>query len=180
MANVVIKIDMAKAYDSVEWDFLAAVLRRMGFDEIFIDKIWRLLANNWYSILIKGQACGFFHSTRGVKQGDPLSLSLFIIMVEVLSRASNNLFTCASFQCYELPKWSDQINHLSYDDGIIIFVKADGTTLELLMKILNDYESQSGQKINKESLLSMFIIMLHMKILKGWRSALVFTKGSSL
>lgn len=88
---------MAKAYDIVEWDFLVAILSAMGFDEIFIDKIWSLLDNNWYTILINGQAWGFFHSTRGVKLGDPLSPSLFILMVEVLSRALNNLFTYDGF-----------------------------------------------------------------------------------
>lgn len=57
--------------------FRLKVLEKMGFDVGVVDKIWRLVANNWYSILINGQAQGFFHSTRRVKQGDPLSLALF-------------------------------------------------------------------------------------------------------
>lgn len=70
----------------------------MGFNNVFIDKIWRLVANNWYFVLVNGQACGFFHSSRGVKQGDPLSSSLFILTVEVLIRALNNMFSCAGYQ----------------------------------------------------------------------------------
>lgn len=69
VANVVIKLDMDKAYDRVEWDFLIVILSEIGFHKIFTNKLWRLIANNWYSILINGQTCGFFNSTRGVKIG---------------------------------------------------------------------------------------------------------------
>lgn len=39
VANVAIKLDMAKAYDRVEWTFLVVILKKMGFDKLFIDKI---------------------------------------------------------------------------------------------------------------------------------------------
>lgn len=58
--NVVVKLDMAKAYDRVSWVFLIRVLRRFGFSELLIDLIWRLSSNNWYTILVNGQPFGFF------------------------------------------------------------------------------------------------------------------------
>lgn len=91
--------------------------------------VWRLVANNWYSVLVNGQAHGFFHCTRGVKQGDPLSLALFILTSEVLSKARNHLFYNHEFKRYGLPKWSDQINHLAYVDDTIIFTNADKRSL---------------------------------------------------
>ncbi|XP_070045468.1 uncharacterized protein [Nicotiana tomentosiformis] len=45
-ANVVIKLDMAKAYDGVSWKYLMHVLRKMGFAECFINMIWNLISNN--------------------------------------------------------------------------------------------------------------------------------------
>lgn len=65
----------------------------MDFLEVFIDIIWRFLANNWYSILLTGQPYSFFHSTRGVKQGDPLSPALFILSTETVSRELNASLT---------------------------------------------------------------------------------------
>lgn len=78
--NVVIKLDMTKAYDKVSWFFLIKVLRKIGFFENFIDMIWRLVENNYYSVLIN-ESHGFFYSTRGVNQGIPYSqLYLFYLM----------------------------------------------------------------------------------------------------
>lgn len=80
--NVVLKLDMAKAYDRVSWLFLTKVLRKMGFGEILIDMVYKIISNNWYSILVNGQPKGFFKSTRGLKQRDPLSPTLFILAAE--------------------------------------------------------------------------------------------------
>lgn len=45
-ANVVIKIDMTKVYDRLSWIFLTKVLRKMGFGEILIDMVYRIVSNN--------------------------------------------------------------------------------------------------------------------------------------
>ncbi|XP_060202424.1 uncharacterized protein LOC132630840 [Lycium barbarum] len=83
------------------------------FAEDFVDMIWRLIANNWYSVMFNGQPYGFFHSTKGVKQGDRLSSSVFILAAEILSRALNNLFEDPMIRGYGLPKWSADLNNLS-------------------------------------------------------------------
>lgn len=138
---------MAKAYDRVSWFFLMKVLRKMGFSEVFINIIWRNIANNWYSILVNGKAQGFFHSTRGIKQGDPLSPALFIISAEVLSRSLNSLFDDSQYVRYGMPKWTPNLN--AYADDTIIFAVAHEKSLQRIMKVLGRYESQSGQLISK-------------------------------
>ena len=90
--NVVIKLDMVKAYDRVSWSCTCLVLRKLGFGELFIDRIWRIMSNNWYFIVINGKRHDFFHSTKRLKQGDPLSQALFILGVEVLSSHLNMLY----------------------------------------------------------------------------------------
>ncbi|XP_060200867.1 uncharacterized protein LOC132629156 [Lycium barbarum] len=149
-ANVVIKLDMAKAYDRVSWKYLFHVLRSMGFAEHFINLIGRLISNNWYSVLLNGQATGFFKSTRGVKQGDPLSPTLFLLSAEVLSRALNSVLDDTNYVGYGMPKWSNPLNHLAYADDTIIFASAHPHSLQRIMEVLNQYEQISGQLINKE------------------------------
>ncbi|XP_075095198.1 uncharacterized protein LOC142173499 [Nicotiana tabacum] len=89
--KIISKLDMAKAYDRVSWGFTCIMLRKMGINEMIIDMIWRTMSNNWYSVIINDTRCGFFHSTRGMKQGDPLAPSLFIIRAELLYRVLNNM-----------------------------------------------------------------------------------------
>ncbi|XP_075084929.1 uncharacterized protein LOC142168166 [Nicotiana tabacum] len=148
-ANVVIKLDMAKAYDRVPWNYLIHVLRKMRFAEHFLKLIWNLIANNWYSVLINGQASGFFKSSRGVKQGDHFSPSLFILSAEVLSRSLNKLFEDKKFRGFGIPKWTDPLNHLAYADDTIIFSSSDPYSLMKVVKVLKQYEHASGQLINK-------------------------------
>ncbi|XP_060182320.1 uncharacterized protein LOC132611981 [Lycium barbarum] len=100
-------------------------------------------------LLAQGIAKGFFHSTRGVKQGDTLSPVLFILSAEVLSRALNAEFDNAEYVGYGMPEWSQNINRLAYADDTIIFASAEGESLKRIMKILQEYEAISGQLINK-------------------------------
>lgn len=63
--NMVLKLDMMKAYDRVEWLFLTKILRSFCFSEVLIDMVFRLLENNWYSILLNGQPKEFFDLQEG-------------------------------------------------------------------------------------------------------------------
>lgn len=61
--NVVVKLDITKAYNRVSWIFLIKVMRKFDFGERMIDMIWRLISNIWYSILVNEQSYDFFAST---------------------------------------------------------------------------------------------------------------------
>ncbi|XP_055835056.1 uncharacterized protein LOC129903519 [Solanum dulcamara] len=119
--NVVIKLDMAKAYDEMDWSFIIAVLRRFGFSE--------------------GQ---------GLKQGDPLSPSLLILDAEVFSRMLNSLYQKNDFIPFSMSTKGSNINHLSYADDIVIFSSENSRSLKLIMKQIHKYEKSSGQRVNDD------------------------------
>nr|XP_016487427.1 PREDICTED: uncharacterized protein LOC107807533 [Nicotiana tabacum] len=148
--NVFIKLDMAKAYDRMDWDFLYAVLRKFDFFDNWIGLVHNLISNVWYSVIINGMRHGFFSSSQGLKQGDPLSPTLFIIAAEVLPRSLNSLYRNPNFTPFSMPPNIPRINHLAYADDIVIFYSGDSTSIKLVMNVIDNYERSSGQLVNRD------------------------------
>ena len=84
--NLMLKLDMEKANDPMEWNFLIFMLRQFGFQEQAVDLMFRTVLNNWFSILINGSPGEYFRASRGVRQGDPLSPVMFLLVSEFLGR----------------------------------------------------------------------------------------------
>lgn len=127
--NVALKLDMTKAYDRISWIFLISVMRKFGFGERWLDMNWRLISDCHFSVLINGESHGFFPSSRGLRQGDPLSPSLFIIGAEVFTRNLNMLINNSTFTPFSTSIGCFPITHLSYAEIFYFFLQVTGDLL---------------------------------------------------
>lgn len=89
-SSMLIKLDIKKAYYKVDWRFLCKCLEAFGFSRQWVNWIFYCISSPKNFILINGSPKYFFESSRGIRQGGPLSLFLFIIMLEALGRALRN------------------------------------------------------------------------------------------
>jgi hypothetical protein len=80
------KLDLTKAYDHVDWGVLEWILRWLGFQSHWVRCIMECVTTIRYSICFNNVALEPFCPTGGIRQGDPLSLYLFLFVADALSR----------------------------------------------------------------------------------------------
>ncbi|KAA3476719.1 reverse transcriptase [Gossypium australe] len=151
-----LKLDMSKAYDRVEGLFIKAVMLKMGFAESFLELITRCLNSVQFSILINGEEGLNFRSTRGLRQGDPLSPYLFLFCAEGLSALMRLACEEKKISGAKVCRNSLSITHLVFADDCILFGEVSNKGVNMLKDILKEYEECSGQCINFDKSMVFF------------------------
>ena len=144
-------MDIEKAYDSINWQFLLKVMQKMGFGSKWIGWMWNCISTVKYSVLVNGVPAGFFSSTTGLRQGDPLSPYLFIMGMEVLSVLITRAVEGGFIHGCRIWRGREQavnITHLLFADDTIVFCEAKKEALLHLGWILFWFEATLGLKIN--------------------------------
>ena len=147
---LICKLDVEKDFDHVNWIFLLQMLERSGFSPKWRQWIFFCLSTVCFSILINSSPCGFFGSSRGLRQVDPLSPLLFVLVMEALGRMLDKAVhegRLSGFSVGNLEGRSLAVSHLLFVDGTFIFCDAVLDQILILRMILIWFEAVLGLKI---------------------------------
>uniref|UniRef100_A0A803Q906 Reverse transcriptase domain-containing protein n=1 Tax=Cannabis sativa TaxID=3483 RepID=A0A803Q906_CANSA len=134
-----LKLDMSKAFDRVEWPFLWAVMKKMGFDSNWIALIQNCLTSSSLSFSLNGEVAGYVKPSRGLRQGDPLSPYLFLICSEGLSRLLHHEEAIGNLQGLRLTRRAPSVSHLLFADDSLLFCETTNSSALAIERTLNLY-----------------------------------------
>lgn len=146
---IALKLDMRKAYDRVEWCCMQQVLVKMGFHKRWVKLMMECITSATYSILINGEPHVHIIPTRGLQQGDPLSLYLFLMCTEGLHGLISTVAMDNEIRGVSICKGGPWLTHLFFADDNLIFYRAKEEECQKLLDLLASYERASCQKINR-------------------------------
>ena len=145
-AHVLLKLDISKAFDSVSWSFLLEIMSKVGFGQRWRDLICLILSTSSTQVLVNGEPGETIYHHRGLRQGDPLSPMLFILVMELL----NSMITYATVKGLMQPLAIQQVRHRVsfYADDAVLFLRPYNLDLVTVRHLLDLFGHASGLRTN--------------------------------
>lgn len=143
-----LKLDLSKAYDHVDWKLLEKFLTAFGFSKKVCDLVSQLVSSPTLTILINGSPTAFFKPSRGLRKGDPLSPILFIILVECFGRMIIKDRQQGIIKGLKPTSRKNSFTHQQFVDDVIMGGEASISEARSIKSLLNNYKSGTGQLIN--------------------------------
>lgn len=144
----ILKLDISKAYDSVDWSCLIHVMRCINMGKKWISRALALFQSTRMSILVNGSPTSEFYINKGLRQGYPMAPYLFLLVTEVLSKLINTAKKGNRFIGVQLHFFDTSITHFQYTDDTILFVSNQMDQLLSLKSILSLFQAITGLLIN--------------------------------
>lgn len=143
-----LKVDLMKAYDSVNWDYVLHCLNCFGFPAEFISWVRACVTSPKFSVALNGTLEGYFDGKKGLRQGDPLSPYLFVIAMEILASllkecAKENKGFKYHYRCSNV-----KLTHLCFADDLLIFSEGKLDSVAAIKQVLHEFSELSGLKTN--------------------------------
>ena len=146
--GTLIKLDFEKAYDSVNWSFLRKVLDKLGFGRKWIRWIMNCVSSASLSILLNGSPLKPFKMEKGLRQGDPLSPYLFILVSEALVCLLKKAEVLNLIEPVHIGKEKISLKHLQFADDTLIFAPKSPRVVANYFRILDVFALMSGLHLN--------------------------------
>lgn len=122
-------------------------LSAVGLPLQFVNWIRELITSPCYTVRINGSQQGYFKGARGLRQGDPLSPYLFVIVMEVISGIMRNMAANKQFNWHPRCR-KMKLDHLIFADDLLIFTTADRKSIGCVKEVLDQFYVITGMQAN--------------------------------
>eukprot|EP00253_Pinus_taeda_P009224 PITA_09224 len=146
--GMIMQLDIAKAYDKVNWIYIKKVLTSFGFDHNSVRWVMALVTTSSFSILVNGSPSYIFIPSRGVRQGDPLSPFLFILMMEGLGRSIKHAKAMGKIKGLQLSKNGQAPTHQQFVDDTMQQGIPTVKEASAYNKILKEFTMATAMEVN--------------------------------
>ncbi|MCH81869.1 putative ribonuclease H protein [Trifolium medium] len=151
-----VKVDLSKAYDRLNWNFIYHTLTEVGYPKQWIDAVMTAVTSVRTNVKWNGVRAEFFHPQRGIRQGDPISPYLFVICMDKLSHLITNGVQEGVWKPMRAGRNGPLISHLMFADDLILFAEASVEQLNVVLNTLGQFCQMSGQQVSHEKTSIMF------------------------
>lgn len=145
--RITVKVDIAKAFDTLSWDFLFAALESYDLPAPLVRLLRACVCTTSFMVGYNGTVSGFFKGKRGLRQGDPLSPYLFVIAMNCLSMMLDKVAREGGLT-YHHHCHKTKLTHISFADDLLIFIDGSLDSVQVVLQILHDFELRSGLAVS--------------------------------
>ena len=165
----ILQIDFYKAFDTISHEFILSTASKLGIPVTLLNWIRIFLTNLTAQINLNGYLSDPISVKCGIRQGCPLSMLLFLIGIEPLTK---KILALSKIQGISIGTSSLKVSH--YADNLTLFISSP-QSFSAIREIIEEFSSYSGLKINhsKTSIISNSPILL-----SSFRS--IFPQGKTL
>nr|GEU41753.1 hypothetical protein [Tanacetum cinerariifolium] len=137
------KVDIQKAYDTVDWCFLDRILTCFGFHPNMVKWVMAYVTSALFSLCINGDVHGFFNGKQGLRQGDPLSPYLFTLAMEILTLMLKRRVRFSDH--FQYHKYCEELSIINvwFADDLFLF-RGDVESAKVIMDSLNEFKAIFG------------------------------------
>eukprot|EP00253_Pinus_taeda_P029368 PITA_29368 len=146
-AGMLLKLDLSKAFDKLSWSYIQHMLKAFGFCSTWVHWIMSLITSSHFSLLVNGFPSRPFKPSRGIRQGDPLSPFLFVIMAEGLGRHIKQALQSNHLRGISIHN-SPASSHQQFVDDTMLYGYPSAQEASRLKSLLNEFSDASGTHVN--------------------------------
>lgn len=132
----------------IEWSFLDRLMRKLGFEDGWVNKIMKCVQSVSYAVKINNVPKGLIWPERGLRQGDPISPYLFLLCAQGLSELLSFAQTRKRIRGIKIANESPEISHLLFANDSLLFLQASRHQVGEVLRLLDVYGDASGQRVN--------------------------------